>query len=147
MGAQLISLNPAEGIELPPQIPDGEYTFRLKHHLTAQKFGSPRVELRCVIVDLGEFYGIELSRWYCVDSLKSKAGPRGTFIPKPTGDLLIEFCGLFPDYNPRLERFSLQRLYGIEFIARTRTVKVNNQQTPLPEQLQHSVIAKLVRVA
>lgn len=135
-----------KGLILDAKIPDGEYLFKVLNHITCTKFGFPRLEIKCSIID-GEYFSTELSRWYCLDHFKGKAGTKGKFVPKRRGDFMIEYCGLFPLQNvTRLDRVPMEPFYSNIILGRTRTVKINNQQKRLPEQLQYSAIAEFLRV-
>lgn len=138
----------ASECELAPQIPDGEYCFKLRRHITGIMFGSPRLVLEFSIIDMGEYHGTVLKKYYNVRKLIGKAGKKGRFLAKPTGDLLIELCTLFPQWKiTRLDRVPLDGLYNSIIKGKTRTVTNNNQRKKLPGQLKYSVIEKLIGIA
>lgn len=143
---KVISFPGSDGLLLDAKVPDGEYLFKVLSHITCTKFETPRLELKCSIID-GEYFGTELSRWYCLDHFKGKASVKGKFVPKRRGDFMIEYYGLFPLQEvARLDRISMEPFYSNIIVGRTRTVTKNNQQKRLPEQLQHSVIAEFLKV-
>lgn len=142
---KVVSLPSSDRLTLNPIVPDGEYLFRVLTYATCIKFGEARLEVKCSIID-GEYFGTNLSRWYCLDGLKGKPGDKGKFIPKKTGDFLIEYCKIFPLQRiTRLDRIPMDNIFNLVIRARTRTVDKNNQQKKLPNQLQHSVIAEFLK--
>ena len=132
--------------DIPPWIPDGEYHFKLVSHETVMKFGKPRVILLMTVIDLGEYHGTALSCFRNVERLKGKPCKKGGFVLSRGGDLLIELCKLMPDFNPRRDRISLNRLYDKIIFARTKTVKHNNLKTKLPKQLWWTKVDKLLQL-
>ena len=129
-----------------PLLPEGEYTLKLESHHCAIFFKSPRLVLTFSVADFGEHFGAKLSRYYNVSSIKGKPGAHSNVKHKHSGDFMIEFYTLFPDQpRRRLDRIPMEPFYKASIIGRIRNVKRNNQQKKLPEQLQHSVIAELLR--
>jgi hypothetical protein len=129
------------------KVTDGNYQLKLLGHWTETMYTTPRLKLEFSIVDLGEFHGETVSRYYNVERLIGKAGKKGRFKAKQTGDFLIEYFNLFPHRKiKRRDRIPMEDMYNEIIIGKVRTVKKNNQQKRLPEQLQYSVIEELLRI-
>jgi hypothetical protein len=136
-------------IHLPdeqPLVPDGRYHFKLVSHRTEHMFNSPRLILLMSILDLGDYCGVSLSRYYNVKRLIGKPGKRGRFMPSRGGDFLIDYYNLIPGSAPRLDRLPMNPLYDKIVYAETATVKTNNRKTNLPEQMWHSKVSKLIQL-
>jgi len=144
----MLSIVSDDESDLLPRIPDGNYQLKLLDRRTKIMFTTPRLILKFSIVDIGEFLGVVLYRYYSVDKLTSKAGKNGGFKAKQTGDFLIEYCNLFPHRRiTRLDRIPMESLHNEIILGKVRTVDTNNQQKALPEQLKYSAVGELLRIA
>ncbi len=131
---------------LRPLIPAGVYLLKLQAHSTGLYFGQPRLVLRFSVVDMGEYHGTTVYRYYNVQKLIGKPGVNGRFKPPRSGDFLIEFFQIARDCAcPRLDRISLDPLYRKILVGRVRTVGRNNLQKTVPDQLKYSLVAELLR--
>lgn len=148
MNAESKAVSTNNASELLPCIPPGEYGLKLVQHRTLIFYKTPRLVFDCIITDFSDCHGIQLSRYYNVERLISKPGKNGTCKHKQSGDFMMEFYQLFPsEPRRRLDRIPMQMFYNVEIIGKVRTVTTNNRQQKLPEQLQHSVIGELLRIA
>ena len=148
MGSNQIVRFPDVESDLPPLIPEGEYQLKLVSHATVIQFKTPRLALKFSIVDYNEYHGTVLYRYYNVVKLTSKAGTKGSCKHKARGDFMIDYCTLLPNQHiTRLDRVPMEPLYQTVIVGKVRTVKRNNQQRVLPEQLQYSVVDSLLRVS
>ncbi len=130
-----------------PLIPEKVYGLSFVNYSTVKMFGDGKLILKFKVVEHGEYFGVELSRYYNVN-LVGKPGRNGKFSPPKHGNFLIEYCQLFPDkVTKRLNRLSMSPFNQSYFRGEVRTVKRNNQQKKLPQPMQYSVISKLVRTA
>ena len=127
-------------------IPEGLYELKLVTHYTAIQFQSPRLVMEFSVCECGDYFGSRLFRYYHLERLDGKAGKHGRFVAKARGDLMIEYCTLFPR-KVRRDRLSLAPLYNSVIIGKVATVTKNNQGKALPEPLQYSKISELVRLA
>lgn len=135
--------------DLPPRMPEGEYELLFLGYETALPFGKdhPRLFMDFKVTTLGEFFGVKLRKFYNVAKLTTKPGKNGKCKHKPRGDFMIDYCNLFSDQRiSRLDRVPMERFNGVSVIGKIRNVTKNSQQRKLPEQLQYSVIEKLLRV-
>lgn len=138
---------PGQNSDYGVLIPAGEYQLKLVDHYTAIKFSSPRLILVFQVIDFGEHHGCQLERFFYVRDLKGKPRRKGACWHKARGDFMIEYCTVLPDARkPRLDRVPIEPLYNHVIIGRVATVKHNNQQKKLPEQLWYSKVAELLRV-
>lgn len=116
-------------------------------HRTAQPFGKMKIALKFRIQDQGDFYGVELERWYNAARLIGRVGKGGHFKPPARGGFMIEYLRLFPDIDVRrLDRIPFKPFRHCLVKAQVETVTANSTQEQLPGQLQYSVIRKLLEV-
>lgn len=141
-GAAIVSL------DLSPLVKPGIYSMVYVTRSTTYVYKTPKLAIRFRIVDPGEFSGIELERWYNCKKLIGKAGKNGGFVPKRHGDFLLEYCTLFPTVitrDSRLDRISFRPFVNSLITGKVGTVKRNNRQRNIPDQLQYSVIRELIK--
>ena len=92
----------------------------------------------------GEFYGVQLDRWYNCKRLIGKPRKNGNFQVGRHSDFLREFLTLFPDVVKRLDRISFKPYRCSVITGRIETVTHNAKQQPLPELMQYSIIRELL---
>jgi hypothetical protein len=128
-------------------IPEGEYRLKLVNHHTAVQFGTPKLILIFEVTDFGPLIGTKLKAFFNVAALNGKAGAKGKVKHKRTGDFMIQYFTVFPTAAriKRLDRVPMEPLYNIEIVCNVRTVKLNSNRLPLPEQLWYSKVERLVR--
>lgn len=126
--------------DLPPRVPDGDYLAHLVYHETAFAFKAPKVYLWFKLIDYGEHFEKMLYRPYRVKSLKGKPGRNGRFVLTKGGDLLKMILRVLQHGPKRPDRVSLSDLKNRAIRIRTRTVKADYLQRPLPEALWYSVV-------
>jgi len=137
--------------ELSPLVKPGEYQMAYIGRFTAYMHGhSPKLALRFRIVDIGEFFEVELTRWYNMKRLIGKPGNNGRFVPPRHGGFLLEYATLFPaaiSRNSRLDRLSFKPFKSTIVTAEVETVKrgSDKKEPKRPEVLQYSTIRKLLR--
>jgi len=127
-----------------PLIPDGEYTLGYEGYETGQYFYTPKIKVRFVILDEGEYHGIRLLRFYRVDRLTGPPGRNGKF--KSGGwssNLIRDWTRLFGKPK-RGDRLSL-RHFKIGLIkAKVETVTKDGKGRPLPKDSYYSAISELI---
>lgn len=66
---------------------------------------------------------------------------------KRTGDFMIQYFTVLPMAAriKRLDRVPMEPLYNVEIVCKVRTVKLNSNRVPLPEQLWYSKVERLAR--
>lgn len=128
-------------------IPEGEYCLKLVSHHTAVQFGTPKLILIFEITDFGPLIGTKLKAYFNVAALNGKAGAKGKVKHKRTGDFMIQYFTVLPMAAriKRLDRVPMEPLYNIGIVCKVRTVKLNSNRQPLPEQLWYSKVERLVR--
>lgn len=135
--------------ELSPLVKPGDYQLAYIGRYTAYMHGrNPKLALKFRIVDMGEFFEVELERWFNVKRLTGKPGNNGMFVPPRHGDFLLEYTTLFPTVltrKTRLDRISFTPFRNITVTGTVGTVTKNSTQDVLPEVLQYSTIRKLLR--
>lgn len=128
-----------------PLLPDGIYEAVFEGHETSKVFNSDKVFLRFRIVEFGDHFGERLYRAYRVKSLKSKPGRKGSYTLNKRSELLLMLVRVL-GLNPRKDRPSLLGLKNRVLKIRTRTVKTDSKQRPLPECLWYSVVDDVVSI-
>ncbi len=141
-GSSSIYRKPAQGRIVgsrPPLVKAGTYEVVYARHKSSLMFGnSPKIEVWFRIVTPGEFFGMELPRYY--NALKLRRG--GGFDVARGSDYTVEYARCLESefvlrgFNPpdSIRRFTLK--------ARVREISTIRGQA-LPKLLQYSVIGKL----
>jgi hypothetical protein len=133
---------------MSPLVAPGEYRMVYVFRFTAYLRNQPKLAVRFRIIDQGEFFGVELERWYNCKRLIGKPGKNGGFMPKRHGVFLHEYCTLFPSEltrHSRLDRISFKPVVNSVIAGRIETVTKNAEQRDIPIPLQYSVIRELIR--
>lgn len=128
-----------------PLLPEGQW-FEAKciGWGTALMFMAPKAFLEFEIVEPGEHFGVRLFRAFRVRRLVGRPGPKGKFVLAANGDLyqlLVKLQGV----GQRADRITIRPLKAMLLKIRTRTVKINSRQEPLPEHGRYSVIDAIDR--
>ncbi len=136
---------PTISIECSPLVAPGIYRLGFVGYRTALVYRkAPKVALMFRIVDQGEYYETELSRWYNVKRLIGQPGKSGRFQIGRYSDFLREYLTLFPDAANRLDRISFKPYRSNVVTGRIETVTRNSRQQLLPELMQYSIIRELL---
>jgi hypothetical protein len=131
-----------------PKIPEGSYRLAYEYSETAKMYNHGKLVLHFKVIDFGEAFSTPLQRFYNVDYISGKPKKSGSFKATKGGDFLLEYLTLFPIATPkRLDRINMEIFKGQIIIGKVKTVKNNNRQRQLPEQMQYSVIERLVRAS
>lgn len=132
-------------VDHAPLVTPGNYRMAFVSYRTALIYGrAHKVALRFQIIDQGEFYGVQLDRWYNCKRLIGKPRKNGSFQVGRHSDFLREFLTLFPDAVKRLDRISFKPYRCNAITGRIETVTRNAKQQPLPELMQYSIIRELL---
>ena len=133
--------------DIQPLIPEGKYRLAFVRYETGLYFTYPKLAMRFKIVDHGEYFGLELPRYYNVKKFIGKPGKNGSFKPAKGSDFALEFCTCFPTVQiRRLDRIPMSHWKNDIFIGEVRTTIKNRVQRELPEQLQYSVISQILGI-
>ena len=136
---------PTISVECSPLVAPDIYRLRFVGYRTALVYRkAPKVALLFRIIDQGEYYETEVSRWYNVKRLMGKPGKSGKFQIGRYSDFLREYLTLFPDAANRLDRISFKPYRSNVITGRIETVTRNAKQKPLPELMQYSIIRELL---
>ena len=131
-----------------PLIPEGEYQLKFSHYVTTTQFGGPRIVLHFTVVDMGNYFGAPLKRYYNVVSMIGKPGKNGRFKPPKRGYFLLEYLRLFPNTRTtRLDRLNMEQFKKVYIRAKVRTVTKHNLQRDLPKPLRYSVVDELLGIS
>lgn len=102
----------------------------------------PKVVLRFRICSQGPFFGVPLSRWYNVKSLKGGPRKRGGFRVGRSCDLLRDFASLFVDQE-RFDRVALSKLKPLLVRGEAVTVVQDRRQQVLSPGVRYSTLRTL----
>lgn len=124
-----------------PLLPEGEYEVCYVYHETWNYMGrNPKVAFWFRVINIGEYFGTLIPRYFNVKQLKGKPAKNGRFVPGRSSDFLLEYCNLFPRRITRLDRIPLSLLENEIIKVQVKTVTKNREQRSMPEVLQYSVI-------
>jgi hypothetical protein len=128
-----------------PLIPSRKYEAVMKTWFTGTLHKAAKVVLVFTITS-GEYFGVDIPKYYNVKKLKTKAGKRGKFIAKPRGDFLKDFYKVLPDHpKVRCNEIPITKLQEQPIEITVDTVKKDYKQNDYPEQLYYSVVREVNR--
>ena len=128
-----------------PLLPEGSwFEARFDDHSTAIIFAAHKVFWEFTIIEPGEWFEHKLFRAFRVRKVIGRPGKRGKFVLAAGGDMYQTLVRLL-DVNQRADRITLRPLRAMLFRIKTRTVRTNHRQQPIPEHLQYSVIDSIER--
>jgi hypothetical protein len=131
--------------DLIPLVKPGIYTVSYSYHETRMYFGKqPKVAFWFKVLDFGEYFEVEIPRFYNVRRFKGKIGVNGLFVPGRSSDFLREYCQLFPEKVGRLDRIPLAAFKDTPIKVRVRTVERDRRQKNLAQVLKYSVIEEII---
>ncbi len=126
-----------------PLLPNGKYEAVFTTWFTGTLFKQPKVVLIYTITS-GEFFGVEIPKYYNVKRLKSKAGNRGKFIAKPRGDLLKDFYKLLPTHpKVRFDQVPITKLGKQPIEITVGTVTKDYLQNKYADQMKYSLVREV----
>jgi hypothetical protein len=150
MSAKIVQLQTEQSggvIEgLRPHVIPGVYQLAYLGYSTMLFCKKPKVILRFRVVTMGEYFGVELERFYNVRRLIGKPGKNGRFKVGASSDLVLEFCRVSVGRINRLDRLPLSTLKNSIILGEVHTVETNRNQKDLPELLKYSVIKELTGI-
>ncbi|VAW38367.1 hypothetical protein MNBD_GAMMA01-734 [hydrothermal vent metagenome] len=125
-----------------PLIPSGKYEAVLNTWFTGTLWKQPKVVMIYTITS-GEYFGVDIPKYYNVKRLKGKAGKKGKFIAKPRGDFLKDFYKLLPLHEKvRVDQIPVNKL-KLPIEIKVSTVTKDHKQKVYAKQLQYSVIREV----
>lgn len=129
--------------EVPPLIPEGEYSLKFETWSTALMWGrQPKVVLSFTVTDYGPHFGTRLQRWYNVTRLIGKPGSRGRFKAGFSSEVLRELAACCRPAS-RPDRVALSAYADRLVTGHVETVKRDSKQRAIPDSLWRSVIRSL----
>ncbi len=120
-----------------PRVPEGDYTVAyVKHEYKTMFAGQPKLILTFRIIEMGEYFGTEVQRFYNVRRLAK------SYRPLPKADLTREMQNVFGVRS--LDGISiLKELKKSELIVEIRDVKTSSRQEELTDLNSYSLVAKV----
>jgi hypothetical protein len=131
-----------------PLVPDGRYDLGFIEFSTRLMNGrNPKLHLRFGITEIGDHFGVELTKYYGVNRAIGSIGINGGFQAGQKSNFLREFLTLFPDQQIlRLDRIPMSCFKGVIVRGEVVSVTHGSDQRKIPKQLQYSVINRLIKV-
>lgn len=128
-----------------PLLPEGHwFEAKFTGHSTAIIFAASKVFWEFTVVEPGEWNEQKLFRPFRVRRVIGRPGPKGKFVLHASGEMYSNLVRLL-DVRQRADRITLAPLRHMLFRVKTRTVRTNHRQQPIPEQVQYSVISEIER--
>jgi len=133
--------------EKPPLIKPGIYDLSFVGFKTALMFSrAQKLIMQFRVITLGEFFDVDLYRYFNVQGFCGKPGKNGRFKVGWKSDFAREYAALFGELPKRPDRFSMSRFNEKIIRGRVSTVKVGSRQRKLHKVCQYSVINELIEV-
>ena len=131
----------------PPLVKPGVYEMVFVDYKTARMFmgKAPKIVMTFRIVSTGEYFGVELNRYYNVQRVIGKPCRHGNFKCSTKGMFLREYMTLFTGRVSRLDRIPMSHFESVIIEGAVGTVS-RSQGRDIPKELQYSVIKELRRV-
>jgi hypothetical protein len=129
-------------------IKPGDYDVAFLGYHTWMMFGRrAKICLRFRIVTMGDHFEAEVEKHYNAKKLRMPIGKNGGFKVGFTSKFLRDFVRLLGAVSRgRSDRIPMTRFENNIFRVRVESVKTNNEQEPIPESMQYSVIRDLLQV-
>lgn len=150
-----VALVAAEGVragcgqisgDKPPLVRAGDYELAYLYDETVL-LGHGRVAKLVLwfrLVSPGDFFGVELPRYYNVERLEGKPRRYGDFKVKGWGnDFVRHYATLFGSLPQRKNRIPMGRFEGVIIRGDVRTVMSTWMQKTLPQALHYSTVGEL----
>ncbi len=133
--------------DLPPLVKPGVYSLAFVDFKTAMMFmgKAPKLVMTFRIVTMGEFFDVELNRYYNVQRIFGKPQRHGRFKPSSRGAFLREYMTLFTGQITRRDRIPMSNFENVLIEGKVETVN-RSQGKDIPKELQYSVIKELRNV-
>ena len=133
--------------ELPAKVAPGVYELAYVSHETARMFRgrAHKLIMHFRIVTMGEFFEIEVPRYYNVQNVSPKRRKSGHFKAGLKSDFLREYCTLFPGRIGLRDRIPMAPFKESIISGRVSTV-TEARGRPIPSELQYSRIEQLLGV-
>tara|TARA_R110000782_G_scaffold24497_5_gene63806 strand:- start:224 stop:667 length:444 start_codon:yes stop_codon:yes gene_type:complete len=130
--------------DLPPLVKPGVYDLAFVDYRTAMMFmgKAPKLVMTFRIVTMGEFFEVELQRYYNVKRIYGKPQRYGRFKPSSRGAFLREYLTLFSGMGSRIDRIPMSKFENALIEGKVETV-TRSQGKDIPKELQYSVIKEL----
>ena len=133
--------------DLPPLVKPGVYDLAFVEYKTAMMFmgKAPKLIMDFRIVSFGEYFEVELSRFYNISRIIGKPQRCGRFKASKKGDFLREYKTLFTGKASRPDRIPMSYFENVIIEGKVETVK-RSRGRDIPRDLQYSKIGQLRRV-
>ena len=133
--------------EKPPIIKPGTYELAFVGFQTALMFArAQKLIMQFRVITLGEYFGVNLYRYYNVQGFCGKPGKNGRFKVGWKSDFAREYASLFGELPKRADRFPMTPFSENIIRGRVATVKVGSRQRKLAKPCHYSVINELLEV-
>lgn len=129
--------------EKPPLVKPGIYDFAFDYYETILLFGrAPKLVLWFRIMQMGEYNGLRLPRYYNVKRIVGKPHRNGDFRVGWKADFIREYVNLF-SLPQRIDRIAMAGYKKYIIRGKVKTVTNDLKQRGIPKPLQYSVIQEI----
>lgn len=125
-------------------IPEGIYTLKFIQHETTQLWGK-KVILSFEVVDVSDYYGVEMKRYYNIDNFIGPQKVGGAFDAGKGSAYVKEYMDIFPDTRDIAE-INIDNFKGKTVLGKVSTVKSDHRKQSIHECLQYSRIERLIEL-
>ena len=132
-----------EVFERPPLvIPPGSYQLRYVGYQTRSIYMTGKLYAYFKVLDFGPYFDTVLVRHYSCN-LKGRPKKNGKFEAGWRSKLMQEYVAIIGKRPDRKDRITMSRLRDRVILGTVATVEKASDQTPIPADLQYSVITSL----
>jgi len=128
------------------RIPSGTYHLKCHEWITGICFKQPKLILHLRVVDMGEWFGAPLERFYNIHPLTSMAGNRARFKVNRSSSLLRELATVTEKPLVRLDRLPVSEFTKHLLVGEVVDVTTGYQQQEIPEAARYSVVRRIIGV-
>lgn len=129
-------------------VPPGTYNLKFLYGETRYLHNrSPKLVLWFSIIDMGEFFGAKVARYYHIKEIKGRPGKNGRFKAGAKSDFMREYFSVVTQRVQRMDRIPLTYLEDYVIKAKVKTVEKSYDQSKIPKALHYSVVEKVLEAS
>ena len=133
---------PSAAASEPVHLLPGEYKLAFRKKRLVRRFNRGVLELTFAVMDFGESFEQQLTRYYNVQLSREKRA----FTARPGSMFVRDYCQVFGK-RPRFDRNPVGDYRDCMVIGYVDTTTTDYEQKKLPDAMQYSVIQELKRRA
>ena len=129
-------------------VPPGIYVMKFLYGETRYLHNRrPKLVLWFSIVDMGEFFGARVARYYNIKEIKGRPCKNGRFKAGAKSDFMREYFSVVTQPVQRRDRIPLTYLENYMIKVKVKTVEKSYDQSKIPKALQYSVVEKVLEAS